>query len=179
MKIWHFPVISWFLKTLILKLFGNSITLYPNSGWILLLSPWLLFFIFPVSTIIITYNYMQINKACGFFTILKILGLHAKIYFLIKTNDRLWTLLVYLNTIEQRPNNIVMIGKHWKNQYYYSRLILEFDFNSIKITKIKILRWETDKRWLYEFCNDYTTIEYKIVIDKKARAIEIQIKMLQ
>ena len=71
-----------------------------------------------------------------------------------------------------------MIGKHLNNQYCYSRLILEFDFNSIKITKIKIMRWETDKRWLYELCNDYTTIEYQIVIDEKARAVEIQTKML-
>ena len=41
------------------------------------------------------------------------------------------------------------------------------------------MRWETDKRWLYELCNDYTTIENQIVIDKKARVIEIQTKMLQ
>ena len=101
-----------------------------------------------------------------------------KWFFLIKTRGRLWTLLVYLDTIEQRPNNIVMIGKHWNSQHCYSRLILEFDFNSIKITKIKIMRWETDKRWLYELCNDYTTIEYQIVIDEKARAVEIQTKML-
>ena len=26
--------------------------------------------------------------------------------------DRLWTFIVYLNTIEQWPKNIVMIGKH-------------------------------------------------------------------
>ena len=26
--------------------------------------------------------------------------------------DRLWAFVVYLNTIEQLPNNIVMIGKH-------------------------------------------------------------------
>ena len=81
--------------------------------------------------------------------------------------------------IEQRPDSIVMVGKHWNNQYYYSRLILEFDFNSIKITKIKIMRWETDKRWLYELCNDYATIECQIVIDKIARVVEIQTKMLQ
>ena len=37
-----------------------------------------------------------------------------------------------------------MIGKPWNNQYCYSRLILAF--NSIKITKIKIMRSETDKR---------------------------------
>ena len=69
-----------------------------------------------------------------------------------------------------------MIGKHWSNQYCYNRLILE---NSIKITKIKIMRWETDKRWLYEWCNDYTTIEYQIVIDEVAGVIEIKTKMLQ
>ena len=51
--------------------------------------------------------------------------------------------------------------------------------NSVKINKIKIMTWETDKRWLYELCNDYTTIEYQIAIDKKARAIEIQTKMLR
>ena len=60
-----------------------------------------------------------------------------KWFFLIKTHGRLWTRLVYLNTIEQRPNNIVVIGKHWNSQYCHSRLILEFDFNSIKITKKK------------------------------------------
>ena len=49
--------------------------------------------------------------------------------------DRLWILLVHLNTIEQWPNNIVMIGEHWNNKYCYNRLILE---NSIKITKMKI-----------------------------------------
>ena len=81
--------------------------------------------------------------------------------------------------IRTTANNIIMIGEHWNNQYCYSRLILEFDFNSIKITKIKIMRWETDKRWLYELCNDYTTTEYQIAIDEKARAIEIQTKMLQ
>ena len=83
---------------------------------------------------------MQINKTCGFFTILKILGLHAKIVFSNKTRDRLRTLLVYLNTIKQRPNNILMIAKHCNNQYCYSRSTLEFDFNSIKITKIKFMR---------------------------------------
>ena len=72
-----------------------------------------------------------------------------------------------------------MIGKHWNNQYCYSRLILEFDFNSFKITKIKIMRCETDKRWLYELCNDYTTTEYQIVIEENPRVIEIQTKMLQ
>ena len=33
--------------------------------------------------------------------------------------------------------------------------------------------------WLYEWCNDYTTIEYQIATDEKARVIEIQTKMLQ
>ena len=42
--------------------------------------------------------------------------------------------LVYLSTNEQRPKKIVMIGKHWNDQYCYNRLILE---NSTKITKIK------------------------------------------
>ena len=72
-----------------------------------------------------------------------------------------------------------MIGKHWNNRYCYSRLILEFDLSSVKITKIKIMRWETDKKWLYELCNNYTTIEYQVVIDEKARVTEIQTKMLQ
>ena len=66
-----------------------------------------------------------------------------------------------------------MIGKHWNNQYCYNRLILE---NSIKITKIKIMRWEADKAWLYEWCNDYTTIEYQVAIDEKAGVIEIKTK---
>ena len=94
----------------------------------------------------------------------------------MKTRDRLWTLLVYLNTIEQRPKNIVMIGKHWNNQYCYNRLILE---NSIKTTKINVMRWETYKRWLYEWCIDYTTIEYQTVVAEKAGVIEIKTKMLQ
>ena len=41
------------------------------------------------------------------------------------------------------------------------------------------MRWEADERWLYEWWNDYTTIEYQIVIDKKDRVIESQSKMLQ
>ena len=68
-----------------------------------------------------------------------------------------------------------MIGKHWNNQYCCNRLILE---NSIQITKIKILRRETDKRWLYEWCNDYTITEYQVVIDEKAGVIEFKKKML-
>ena len=96
-----------------------------------------------------------------------------KWFFLIKTRDGLWTFLVYLITIEQRPVNILMIGKHWNNQYCYNRLILE---NYIKITKIKIMRWEADKAWLYEWCNDYTTIEYQVAIDEKAGVIEIKTK---
>ena len=99
-----------------------------------------------------------------------------KLFFLIKTRNRLRTFLVYLNTIEQQPKNIVMIGKHWNNQYCYNRLVLE---NSIKITKIKIMRWEADKRWLHEWCIDYTTMENQVVIDEKARVIEIKTKMLQ
>ena len=43
---------------------------------------------------------------------------------------------------------------------------------------MRIMRWGTDKRWLYEWCKDYTTIEYQIVIDEKARVIEIKSKML-
>ena len=58
----------------------------------------------------------------------------------------------------------------------YISLILE---KSINITKIKIMRWEVDERWLYEWWNDYTTIEYQIVIDKKAGVIESKSKMLQ
>ena len=72
-----------------------------------------------------------------------------------------------------------MIGKHWNYQYCYSSLILELNFNSIKITKIKTMRRETGKRWLYELCNDYTTVEYQIAIDEKAKVTEIQTKMLQ
>ena len=87
---------------------------------------------------------MQINKVCGIFTFLKIWGLPTdymqKWFFLIKTRDRLWTFLVYLNTMKHRPTNIVMNGKHWNNQYCYSDLILE---NSIKIIKRKIMIWET------------------------------------
>ena len=94
-------------------------------------------------------------------------------FFLIKTGDRLLTFLLYLNTIEQRPKNIVMIGKNWNSQYFYSRLILE---NYIKMTKIVITRWEANKRWLYEWYNDYTTIEYQAVIDEKSGVIELKPK---
>ena len=41
------------------------------------------------------------------------------------------------------------------------------------------MRWEADKRWLYELCNDYTTIEYQLVIDENVSLIEIKTKMLQ
>ena len=54
---------------------------------------------------------MQINKVCGFFTILNILVLNVKIIFSIKTRDRLSTLPVYLNRIDQQSNDIVIIGK--------------------------------------------------------------------
>ena len=64
-----------------------------------------------------------------------------------KNSDRLITFLVYLNKIKQRSKNIVMIGKHWSNQYCYNRLISQ---NYVKITKIIITRREADKRWLYE-----------------------------
>ena len=56
----------------------------------------------------------------------------------------------------------------------YNRLILE---NSIKITKVKLMRRETDKIWLYEWYNDYTTIEYQIVIQEKAGVSEIKTKL--
>ena len=69
-----------------------------------------------------------------------------------------------------------MTGKHWNNQYCYNRLILE---NYIKITKIKIMRWKADKRWSYEWCNDYTTTEYQVVIDDKSGIIEFKTEMLQ
>ena len=54
-------------------------------------------------------------------------------------------------------------------------MILE---TSIKITKVRIMRWGTDKRCLWESCKDYTTIEYQIVIDEKAGLIEIKPKIL-
>ena len=69
-----------------------------------------------------------------------------------------------------------MIGKHWNNRYCYNRLILE---NYSKITKIIIIRWEGDNRLLYEWCNDYTIIEYQIVIDEKSGVIENNTKMLK
>ena len=68
-----------------------------------------------------------------------------------------------------------MIGKHWNYQHCSNCLILE---NCIKITKIKIMTWETDKMWLYEWCKDYTTIKYQIVIDEKVGVIEIKTKVL-
>ena len=123
------------------------------------------------------YNYIQINKICGFFTILKISSLpinyKQKRFFLIKPRDKIWTFLVYLNTIEQLPENMVMLGKHRNNRYCYNRLILE---NSFKVNEIKIMRWEADKRWLYEWCNDYTIIASVI---RKSGVIGIKTKMLQ
>ena len=41
------------------------------------------------------------------------------------------------------------------------------------------MRWEADKRWLYEWFNDYKTIEYEVVINEKSSVIEIKTKMLQ
>ena len=40
------------------------------------------------------------------------------------------------------------------------------------------MRWEADKTCLYESCNDYATIEYKIVIEEKA-GVEIKTKSIQ
>ena len=55
-----------------------------------------------------------------------------------------------------------------------NRLILE---NSIKITKIKIMRRETDKSG---YMNEaMITIDHQIVIEEKTRAIEVKTKMLQ
>ena len=39
------------------------------------------------------------------------------------------------------------------------------------------MRWETDKRGGY--MNDYTIIEYQVVIEEKYGVIEIKTKMLQ
>ena len=55
-----------------------------------------------------------------------------------------------------------------------NRLILE---NSIKITKIKIMRRETDKSG---YMNEaIITIDHQIVIEEKTSAIEVKTKMLQ
>ena len=40
------------------------------------------------------------------------------------------------------------------------------------------MKWGTDKSWLCESCEDYTTIEYLIAIDEKAGVIEIKTKTL-
>ena len=67
-----------------------------------------------------------------------------------------------------------MIGKHRNNHYCYNRLILETTF---EITKMRIMRLGTDKRWLCESWKDYTTTEYQTVIDQKAGVIEIKTKI--
>ena len=67
-----------------------------------------------------------------------------------------------------------MIGKHRNNHYCYNGLILE---TAIEITKMRIMKLGTDKRWLCESCKDYTTTEYQIVIDAKAGVIEIKTKI--
>ena len=41
------------------------------------------------------------------------------------------------------------------------------------------MRWKADKRWSYEWCNDYTTTEYQVVIDDKSGIIEFKTEMLQ
>ena len=41
------------------------------------------------------------------------------------------------------------------------------------------MRWKADKRWLYEWYNDYKIIEHQVVIDEKAGVIEIKTKMPQ
>ena len=81
---------------------------------------------------------------------------------------------VYLSRIEQRPNNIVMIGKNRKNHYCYNHLILE---TSMKITKMRTMGWGTVKKWLCESCKDYASIEYQVVIDEKAGVTEIKTKI--
>ena len=68
-----------------------------------------------------------------------------------------------------------MIGKNRKNHYCYNCLILE---TSIKISKMRTMKWGTDKRWLCESCKDYTTIKHQIAIDEKAGLIETKTKML-
>ena len=45
--------------------------------------------------------------------------------------------------------------------------------NSNKNLKIKVAKWKADKKWLYEWYNDYAIIQYQIVIDKTATVIEI------
>ena len=69
-----------------------------------------------------------------------------------------------------------MIGKHRNNHYCYKRLILE---TSVKIIKMRIMRWATDKRWLRESCKDHTTIEYQDVVNEKVGVIEINTKILE
>ena len=126
------------------------------------------------------YNYIQISKACGFFTVLKIWGLPTDYMkkMIFSNKDTWWTTGFSRIPHHDRTtaNEDSYDRKHWNNQYCYNRLILE---NSIKITKIKIMRWEADKAWLYEWCSDYTTIEYQVAIDEKAGVIEIKTKILQ
>ena len=53
-------------------------------------------------------------------------------------------------------------------------MILE---TSIKITKMRTMRWGTVKKWLCESCKDYASIEYQVVIDEKAEVTEIKTKI--
>ena len=55
-------------------------------------------------------------------------------------------------------------------------MILE---TSVKIIKMRIMRWGTDKRWLRESCKDHTTIEYQDVVNEKVGVIEIKTKILE
>ena len=61
--------------------------------------------------------------------------------------------------------------KHINNQGGFNRLILE---KCIKITIVRIMEWKTDEGWLYEWCNYYTTVGYKIFTDEKVGVIEIR-----
>ena len=97
-----------------------------------------------------------------------------KLFFLIKTGHRLWTSL-YTST----GSNNGQITSLWLVRIgaiiIVIILILE---TSIKITKMRIMRWGADKRCLCESRKDYATIEYQIVIDEKAGVIETKTKIL-
>ena len=71
---------------------------------------------------------------------------------------------VYLNRIKQRPNNIVMIGKNRNNHYRYNRLILE---TSIKITKMRIMRWGTDKSGYVNHAKITQPLNIKFLLTRK------------
>ena len=66
----------------------------------------------------------------------------------------------------QRPKDMVVVGKYWNNQFCYNRLILG---KSIKITQIKIMRWETEKSGYINDAMMTQSLNTKLLLTRKAK----------